>query len=77
MDTFDIGRLTDFDFEAVCKDLFEITLALKLEIFAPGRDREIDLRHLATPSPTSNDLVIQCKRWERTKFSTLYESHQK
>jgi hypothetical protein len=76
MDTFDIRRLTDFDFEAICKDIFETVLGLHLEIFAPGRDQGIDLRHMASPAQGVNDIIIQCKHWERTRFSTLY-SHLK
>ena len=68
MDTFDLGRLTDFDFEAVCKDLFESILESRLEIFTPGTDRGIDLRYM---SAGSSNVVIQCKNWERNKRSSL------
>ncbi|WP_344452211.1 restriction endonuclease, partial [Actinocorallia aurantiaca] len=69
MDSFDIGRLTDFDFESVCKDLFEEILGVKLEIFAPGPDQGVDLRHLKRKS--SNATIIQCKHWIRSSRSTL------
>ncbi|WP_167521346.1 restriction endonuclease [Microbispora triticiradicis] len=69
MDRFDIGRLTDFDFEAVCKDLFEEQLAVQLELFAPGKDQGIDLRHF---SPKTKDLmVIQCKHWDKKASAAL------
>jgi hypothetical protein len=72
MDEFDIGRLTDFDFEVVCRDIFELTLGLKLEIFSSGRDGGVDLRHMKSIESTTGNLIIQCKHWERSKFSTLY-----
>lgn len=35
MDSFELGRLTDFDFEAVCKDILEELLDIDLELFSP------------------------------------------
>lgn len=64
-----MARLTDFDFESVCKDLFESELDMRLEIFTRGPDRGIDLRHLAPGS--SGELVIQCKNWEKHKRTQL------
>ncbi|MEU1731357.1 restriction endonuclease [Streptosporangium sp. NPDC020145] len=75
MDSFDIGRLTDFDFEEICKDLFEGHLKRRLEIFSAGRDRGIDLRHLATD--TGALVVVQCKHWARSKRSTLIKHIEK
>jgi Restriction endonuclease len=63
MDSFDLGRLSDYDFEVVCKDLFEEILGVRLEIFARGRDRGVDLRHMADDKAS---LVIQCKHWIRS-----------
>ena len=68
MDAFDLGRLTDVDFEAVCKDLFEELLQLRLELFAPGADEGIDLRHLRADGGT---IVIQCKHWWRSGRARL------
>lgn len=69
MDSFDINRLTDFDFEVVCKDLFESHLGLSLEIFTPGPDDGIDLRYMA---PGENQpLIIQCKHWARSSGAAL------
>lgn len=70
MDAFEISRLTDFDFEAVCKDLFQSHLNMQLEIFAPGRDQGIDLRHCSPNS--SGELIIQCKRWDKSASASLY-----
>lgn len=69
MDAFEIGRLTDFDFELLCKDLFEEILNVRLEIFARGPDGGIDLRYEATPE--SSELIIQCKHWVRSSASTF------
>ncbi len=69
MDSFDIQRLTDFDFEAVCKDIFEVKLALTLEIFTQGPDQGIDLRYVAETG--KSDLIIQCKHWARHKRAAL------
>ncbi|MFE2382546.1 nSTAND3 domain-containing NTPase [Streptomyces misionensis] len=67
MDSFELGRLTDHDFEVVCRDLFSDVLGIPLEIFPRGRDRGIDLRHTG-PSGTT---VVQCKHWPRATQATL------
>ncbi|GAA3916376.1 hypothetical protein GCM10023084_79460 [Streptomyces lacrimifluminis] len=72
--TFDLGRLTDFDFEAVCKDLLEAELGLRLEIFASGADGGVDLRHLR---PAEDSLIVQCKHWHRSGRAKLIEHIQR
>nr|WP_052477718.1 restriction endonuclease [Kibdelosporangium sp. MJ126-NF4]CEL13503.1 Uncharacterized protein y4cD [Kibdelosporangium sp. MJ126-NF4]CTQ99188.1 Uncharacterized protein y4cD [Kibdelosporangium sp. MJ126-NF4] len=59
MDSFDLGRLSGHDFEVLCRDLFEEILDRRIEIFAPGADRGIDLRHMTA----AGDVVIQCKHY--------------
>jgi hypothetical protein len=76
MDAVDLARLTDHDFEEVCKDLFEVVLARRLEIFSRGRDQGVDLRHVAPIASKENAqqssmLVIQCKHWMRSGSRTL------
>ncbi|MEU5934559.1 restriction endonuclease [Micromonospora sp. NPDC047187] len=71
MDGFDLGRLTDHDFEEVCRDLFGEILGLRLEIFPRGPDGGVDLRHTATDGTTT---VVQCKHWWKSGRSRL-ESH--
>ncbi|GAA2083257.1 restriction endonuclease [Actinomadura alba] len=61
MDSIDVGRLTDVDFELLCKDLFEAKLDVRLEIFTRGPDAGIDIRYASMPG--SADIVIQCKHW--------------
>jgi hypothetical protein len=68
METFDLSRLTDFDFEAVCKDVFEAEYSLPLEIFSPGPDAGVDLRYLHAGK---SELIIQCKHWTRSPRSKL------
>lgn len=68
MDSFDLGRLSDYDFEVVCRDLFEEALGLKLEILARGADGGIDLRHVAGDG---GSVVIQCKHWIRSGRARL------
>ncbi|WP_158890768.1 restriction endonuclease [Amycolatopsis anabasis] len=68
MDSFDLGRLSDYDFEVVCRDLFEEILGLKIEILARGADRGIDLRHM---TGDVGDVVIQCKHWTRSGRAKL------
>ncbi len=68
MDSFDLGRLSDYDFEVLCRDLFEELLGLKIEIFARGADGGVDLRHMADDTTT---VVIQCKHWARTGRAKL------
>ena len=72
---FEISRLTDFDFEAVCKDIFESHFHISLEIFTPGPDGGIDLRHLAEQQ--HGDLIIQCKHWMRSGRAALIQHMKK
>ncbi|MEU3535115.1 restriction endonuclease [Streptomyces murinus] len=67
MDSFELGRLTDHDFEVVCRDLFSDVLGVPLEIFPRGRDRGIDLRHTGPTGTT----VVQCKHWPGARQRTL------
>ncbi|MEU8633275.1 restriction endonuclease [Amycolatopsis sp. NPDC048633] len=68
MDSFDLGRLSDYDFEVLCRDLFEEMLGLRIEIFARGADGGVDLRHMADDG---SSVVIQCKHWARTGRTKL------
>lgn len=74
MDGFDLDRLTDHDFELVCKDIFEELLGVRLEVFAPGADGGIDLRYLAQDE--RDPTIVQCKHWSKTgrpKFLKHYK----
>ena len=56
--TYDFKPLSAYDFEKLVRDLLTRRLGVPLEIFAPGPDQGIDLRHM---SPHGHDFVIQCK----------------
>lgn len=68
MDEYDLGRLSDVEFEALCKDLFEEILGVRLEIFARGADSGIDLRGRDADGGL---VVVQCKHWWRSEGSEL------
>ena len=68
VDAFDLGRLTDVDFESLCQDLFSEIYGVRLELFAPGPDEGVDLRHLA---PTTGQMIVQCKHWNRASAASL------
>jgi hypothetical protein len=74
METFDVGRLTDFDFEAVCKDLFELEFGVRLEIFTAGPDGGVDLRHMQGDDPA---LIVQCKHFHRSGRTKLLTHMQR
>ncbi|MFE8018486.1 restriction endonuclease [Streptomyces antibioticus] len=68
MDLLDLQKLSDFDFESLCKDLFERILGVRLEIFTSGPDGGIDLRYIG---PGREKVIIQCKHWMKSGRSKL------
>ncbi|MEU8613182.1 ATP-binding protein [Actinoplanes sp. NPDC048791] len=68
MDSFDIGRITDADFEALCRDLLGQVLGVRFELFAPGRDGGMDLRYVM---PSGETWIVQCKHWARSGRAAL------
>ncbi|MFI0412432.1 restriction endonuclease [Actinomadura sp. 3N508] len=60
--------MTDFDFECLCKDLFEEVLGVRLELFTPGADGGVDLRYM---SDRKEHVVIQCKHWIKSGRAKL------
>lgn len=68
MTRYNFSELSDFEFEGLCRDLFQAELGIRLEMFTPGRDGGIDLRHLRTDG---SSLVIQCKLWAPTAYARL------
>ena len=68
MGDYDFRGLSPTDFEALCHDLLEIRLNVKLQAFATGPGKGIDLRHAAT---TENTLIVQCKHYARSGFSKV------
>ncbi|WP_431867955.1 restriction endonuclease [Nocardiopsis eucommiae] len=74
MDHFDLGRLTDFDFEVLCQDILQETLSLPFEIFTPGPDGGIDLRYFFNKE---NKIIAQCKHWPKSTRGTLISKLKK
>ncbi|WP_159052551.1 restriction endonuclease [Streptomyces bungoensis] len=70
MDLLDLQKLSDFDFESLCKDLFERILGVRLEIFTSGPDGGIDLRYIG---PGREKVIIQCKHWMKSGRSKLFK----
>ncbi|MBE1588185.1 restriction endonuclease [Nonomuraea angiospora] len=70
MDLMDFHKLTDFDFECLCKDLFEAELNVRLEIFTAGGDGGIDLRYM---NRYGEKIIIQCKHWMRSGRAKLVQ----
>ncbi|MFI6176376.1 restriction endonuclease [Nonomuraea sp. NPDC051191] len=69
MDSFDLGRLTDYDFEVLCRDLFGQILGVSLEIFPRNvTDLGIDLRYVSEAGQT---IVLQCKHWQSSSQAQL------
>lgn len=62
--------LSPRDFEALTADLLSKTLGQRLEVFKPGKDSGIDLRHVLS----SGQLIVQCKRYAPHKFNELLRS---
>ena len=74
----ELTRLSDYDFELLARDLLSAELGIRLESFARGRDKGIDLRYLAPPSkpihaavPKVPETVVQCKHYAGTGYSGL------
>lgn len=70
MDLMDFHKLTDFDFECLCKDLFDAELNVRLEIFAAGSDGGIDLRYM---DRHGEKVIVQCKHWMRSGRAKLVQ----
>ena len=50
--TYNFSEISDFEFEALCRDLLQEELGLSLELFAPGPDGGIDIRYIG---PNENE----------------------
>lgn len=74
MDEFNLGRLTDFDFEILCKDILEEELSDRFEMFSPGPDGGVDLRHIKNEK---GEIIVQCKHWIKSDRSKLIKEFEK
>ena len=73
---YNFSEISDFEFESLCRDLLQAELRLRLELFAPGRDRGIDIRFIGTTSRKRPAIVAQCKRWDENSFGALLRNLQ-
>ncbi len=71
MTTYNFSEISDFEFEALCRDLLQEELGLSLELFAPGPDGGIDIRYIGPKENEEHIIVGQCKRWAETSFTSL------
>ena len=76
MTTYNFSQISPFEFEELCRDLLQAKLDRTLELFAPGPDRGIDIRHLGAPDDEEGTLIAQCKRWDEGAYADLL-SHLK
>lgn len=67
---YDFMTLSPRDFEVLTADLLSKNLGQRLEVFKPGKDSGIDLRHVLS----SGQLIVQCKRYAPHKFNDLLRS---
>lgn len=68
MASYTFHSLSDADFEDLVCDLLQQELQLRFQQFAQGRDKGIDLLHGAR---LSGSIVVQCKHYCRSKYSSL------
>ena len=71
MTTYNFSQISAFEFESLCRDLLQAELGFPLELFAPGPDRGIDIRHIGVADGEQRTIVAQCKRWAEDSFSDL------
>jgi hypothetical protein len=64
---FNYANLNDVEFEALCKDVMEKKLSVKLRMFAKGKDGGIDL----TDNTRNHKIIVQVKHYIGSKFSNL------
>ena len=65
---YDFRSLSPLDFEELTQDLLQRHWGVTLESFATGRDRGIDLRHLA---PAGGNTIVQVKHYVASGYATL------
>lgn len=68
MSEYDFLPLSPADLEDLVRDLLQAELGARLESFASGRDRGIDLRHA---NDRGSSLIVQCKHYARSGFDAL------
>jgi hypothetical protein len=70
MPRYDFAELTDYDFESLVGDLLGAELNVRFELFTPGADQGIDLRHFGTRK-NKPKTIAQAKRWAANSWPSL------
>jgi hypothetical protein len=66
--TYTFSSLSPLDFELLVRDLLQTELGVRLESFASGRDRGVDLRYTRD---RSSGLVVQVKHYANSSWTDL------
>jgi hypothetical protein len=66
--SYDFRSLSPYEFECLVRDLLQAELKVRLEAFAAGRDKGIDLRFSQAQGQA---LIVQCKHFVRSGLSSL------
>jgi hypothetical protein len=74
MAEYDFKQLSSYDFEILVRDLLQEELGVTLESFKLGKDNGIDLRYI---KDKSHAIIIQCKHYANSSFSTLKKAIKK
>ena len=62
-----LQNLSSIDFEELCRDIARAETGLRFSAFGPGPDGGLDGRH----SEDENGIILQCKHYIGSNFSTL------
>ncbi|TYZ37413.1 restriction endonuclease [Vibrio alginolyticus] len=68
-----LDNLSPLDFEELCRDIASAKTGLSFSSFGPGPDGGVDGRH----STSEGDIVLQCKHYSNSSFSSLKSSAEK
>src|SRR5438477_10108950 len=71
MPDYDFKVLSPVDFELLAQALLQKELKLRFEGFKSGADRGVDLRYSRN---TRHHIIVQCKHYAGSNFSTLRRS---
>ncbi|WP_324054099.1 ATP-binding protein [Aeromonas dhakensis] len=68
-----LENLSPLDFEDLCRDIAQVETGLRFSAFGPGPDGGIDGRH----STGGGTIILQCKHYEKSTFSSLKKTAHK
>lgn len=71
MPEYTFESLSPYDLEVLARDLLQAELGIRLENFARGRDRGIDVRFA---EDRTNTIIVQCKHYARSSWTELRRS---